>query len=108
MIGEALLGTILAKLWLLVAAFIGAMTGAYFIRPRTRLEWLFTIGGGFFASVFVAPAAVAYTLPGVPGSDGRVGAIYYSFALFAMIVIPPFMRGLEKWAEKRGEKGIEP
>lgn len=93
-----------AKAWLLLAALVGSMTGAYFIRPKSFWEWIVTIGGGFFASIYVAPAVISYWLPGVPGSDGRVGAIYYTFALMAMVAVPPLMRRLEKLIVTWGAK----
>lgn len=89
-----------AKAWLLFGALVGSITGAWFVRPKTKREWAATVAGGFFASVFIAPACVKHMLPNAQADDPRVGAIYYAFALLAMVLIPVIMRSMVKRAEK--------
>lgn len=94
--GVTLMGVILAKAYLVLAALAGSATGAWFLRPKTRLEWLATVLGGFFASIFVAPYLVAKWFPHATGSSPEVAMTYYACSIVAMFVIPGLIRRVVK------------
>lgn len=96
---ESIFAAIAAKFWVGLAALAGSATAAWLLQPKTRLEWLATVSGGFFASIFVAPYLVSKWFPGAEGSDPEVALTYYVCSVIAMFVLPGLIRkAVKKWA----------
>lgn len=95
---ESAFAAVMSKGWLFFAALIGSVTGAYMLGNRTRTEYAFAVGIGFFAAIFLAPAIIAWKLPNAPADSPLVGMVYYLVSVGTMFFLPPFLAFVAKVA----------
>lgn len=64
----------------------------------TRRDYCIAVAIGFFASVFVAPAFIAWRFPNAQADSPMIGAVYWMFSVVAMFFLPPFLKFVAKAA----------
>ena len=87
-----------AKVWLIGAALAGGITSVVTQKGLSITDRIFSALLGFFASIFIAPAILAWWLPRIPADSPFVAAFYYLVALLSMSAVPPLL----KWVKSGG------
>jgi hypothetical protein len=85
------------RLYVVLAAAAGAITGALVDRTLTLQGKLTAFFIGFTCAIFVVPLAIGRLWPGVTVSP-EIAGIYYLFATCANWSLPPFIRFVSKRA----------